>query len=203
MKKYFFSKTIALSLGVLAMSLLIGFIVLAWTEPTSSPPEGNVSPMGGHWTEVSGVLIPTNTELTAVQVEKLTIDIIDPVFNIDGEKYATYVADFAGGARIETSGVLNLKNREHVIDFTNLKKGSDLWLFWKASNKKLENIVVNLTPGFNGNVWYEKSGEVIILYSNQDGEISYSLSAPRVDYLKWPTFLENESIKGIDVLKYE
>jgi len=43
MKKYFLSKTIALSLGVLAMSLLISFIVLAWTEPGSAPPAGNVS----------------------------------------------------------------------------------------------------------------------------------------------------------------
>ena len=41
MKKYSLSKTIALSLGVLAMSLLLSFVVLAWTSPTEAPPGGN------------------------------------------------------------------------------------------------------------------------------------------------------------------
>lgn len=46
MKKYSISKTIALSLGVLAMSLLISFVVLAstWTGPIEVPPLGNVEP---------------------------------------------------------------------------------------------------------------------------------------------------------------
>jgi len=35
-------KSIALILGVLIMSLTIGYLVFAWTEPTSSPPGGNV-----------------------------------------------------------------------------------------------------------------------------------------------------------------
>jgi len=43
MKNYSIPKTIALSLGVLVMSLLFSFIVLAWTEPSSSPPLGNVA----------------------------------------------------------------------------------------------------------------------------------------------------------------
>lgn len=43
MKNYSLSKTIALSLGVLAMSLLISFVVLAWTGPDSPPPLGNVA----------------------------------------------------------------------------------------------------------------------------------------------------------------
>ncbi len=44
MKNYSISKTIALSLGVLVMSLLISFMVLAaWTEPDFPPPEGNVA----------------------------------------------------------------------------------------------------------------------------------------------------------------
>lgn len=42
MKNHSLSKTIALSLGVLVMSLLVSFIVLAWTGPSSPPPEGNV-----------------------------------------------------------------------------------------------------------------------------------------------------------------
>lgn len=37
------TKSIALILGVLAMSLSLGYLVLAWTEPSSSPPGDNVS----------------------------------------------------------------------------------------------------------------------------------------------------------------
>jgi hypothetical protein len=36
------TKSIALILGVLAMSFLVGYLVLAWTEPTTTPPGGNV-----------------------------------------------------------------------------------------------------------------------------------------------------------------
>ena len=36
------AKSIALILGVLAMSILVGYFVLAWTEPTAPPPGGNV-----------------------------------------------------------------------------------------------------------------------------------------------------------------
>ncbi|MDP2966918.1 MAG: hypothetical protein Q8N87_00650, partial [bacterium] len=36
------TKSVALILGVLAMSFLVGYLVLAWTEPTTTPPGGNV-----------------------------------------------------------------------------------------------------------------------------------------------------------------
>ena len=39
-----FSKTVALSVGVLAMVFFISLIVRAWTEPSSTPPGGNVPP---------------------------------------------------------------------------------------------------------------------------------------------------------------
>jgi len=37
------TKSIALILGVLAMSFLVGYLAFAWTDPTASPPGGNVS----------------------------------------------------------------------------------------------------------------------------------------------------------------
>jgi hypothetical protein len=36
------TKSVALILGVLAMSFLVGYLVLAWTEPSQTPPGGNV-----------------------------------------------------------------------------------------------------------------------------------------------------------------
>ena len=48
---------------------------------------------------------PTFANITA---NKLSINVIDPIFNINGKKYSTYAPDYAGGLRIETSGVIQL-----------------------------------------------------------------------------------------------
>ncbi|MBU4481292.1 hypothetical protein KKH59_03190 [Patescibacteria group bacterium] len=37
------TKSLALILGVLATSVFVSYLVLAWTEPSSAPPAGNVS----------------------------------------------------------------------------------------------------------------------------------------------------------------
>ena len=73
-----------------------------------------------------------------------------------------------------------------VIDFRNLEKGSDLWLFWQASNKNVNDLVVILTPGFDGKAWYEKQDNKITIFSGQKGEVSYRLSLPRKDASEWP-----------------
>ena len=122
-------------------------------------------------------------------INKLNVTTIDPVYEIDGEKYATYVADFAGGVRIETSGVLQALDKKE-IDFKDLEKGGDLWLFWQASNKSVNDLVVILTPGFNGKAWYEKQDNKIIIFSDQKGEVSYRLSLPRKDASEWPNKIE-------------
>jgi hypothetical protein len=44
MDKQISYKIIPLCLGVLAISFLLSYVVLAWTEPTMSPPGGNVAP---------------------------------------------------------------------------------------------------------------------------------------------------------------
>ena len=41
--------------------------------------------------------------------DKLNVGTIDPVFDINGKKYATYVIEFAGGTRVEIAGNVNLK----------------------------------------------------------------------------------------------
>jgi len=133
---------------------------------------------------------------------KVNAGTYDPIFDIDGKKYATYLADFAGGTRIETSGVIKLENGSYLIDFDNLKEGSNLWLFWQISNRKIEDLVVILTPGFDGKVWYEKKGNTITFLGGKSGEVSYRLSAPRVDYQNWSNLVEDQSLTGIKVSDY-
>lgn len=172
---------------------------------------GTVNP-GSYKLNVNGNANISST-LTA---NKVTTNIIDPIFNINNKKYATYVSDFAGGLRIETSGLADLQLMEaqplsdvkvseygYTINFNSLKEGSDLWLFWQASNKKLDAVSVLLSPNFEGKAWYKKEEERIIIYGDQEGEVSYRLSAPRVDHQKWGNLAEDQTLEGIDVSEYE
>ncbi|KPJ71830.1 hypothetical protein AMJ50_00785, partial [Parcubacteria bacterium DG_74_3] len=111
-------------------------------------------------------------------------------------------ADFAGGVRTETSEIVILRDGKYVIDFDELEKGSDLWLFWQTSNKNLKDFVVLLTPSFEGRVWYEKNGNTITIYGDESGEVSYGLSAPRVDYEEWDNLAKDQSLGGIIVSNY-
>ena len=138
-----------------------------------------------------------------ITVDKITVGTIDPIFNIDGEKYATYMADYAGGVRIETSGVAQLNSEgKYTIDFDNLEKGSDLWLFWQASNKDLTAVSVLLTPSFEGKTWYKKDGNILIVYGDKQGEVSHRLTALRIDYQKWGNLAEDQTFEGIDISDY-
>jgi len=142
------------------------------------------------------LIIDPNGSGETIIVGKLTVDTIDPVYEIDGKKYANYVSDFAGGVRTETSGILQLQTinyklqTEAVIDFDNLETGSDIWLFWETSNKEIADLVVLLTAGFSGNVRYEKQGNVLTIFGDSNGEVSYRLTMPRIDADEWPTLLD-------------
>ena len=141
-----------------------------------------------------------------IGVDKLTVGTIDPIHEIEGEEYATYVSFYAGGQKMETSGVVKLENKlqspitqvpnpqfSYIIDFNKLEKGSDLWLFWKTIHQDLDKMAVILTPNFNGKIWYEKIGSSkIVIFADSSGEVSYNLSAPREDYEKWPNLISKE-----------
>jgi len=145
---------------------------------------GNV----GIGTTTPGVRLVVNGD--ALITNKLTVSVIDPIYEIEGKKYITYVSDFAGGLRTETSGILKLKTKNNqpqaIIDFDNLEKGSDLWIFWQTSNKEIKDLVVLLTSSFEGKVWYNKDGNKLIILGDKEGEVSYRFTLPRFDAKNWP-----------------
>jgi len=231
--------------SVFLLAFAAVYICLAqWTEPSASPPSGNVdapintgsshqgklagniyaaafySSTGGDYFLDLDTASATSTIAGDLTVEgngnfgtttigggsgKINVGTIDPIFEIEGKKYSTYVPDYAGGTRIENSGVLKLGSNGEVgkwqqeINFKNLEKESDLWLFWQASNKNIDDVSIILTPSFSGNVWYEKEEAKITVYGNQKGEVSYNLSAPRVDYDHWGNLSEDQTLSGIKV----
>ncbi len=120
---------------------------------------------------------------------KVDVGTVDPIYTIGGKRYATYMAGMIG-VKEETTGQVVLDTEKHyVIDFKNLKEGSDLWLFAKTTNlkKNFDAMIVLLTPSFDGRVWYEKDARNLRLTirGSSAGEVSYRLTAPRFDWQVW------------------
>ena len=141
-----------------------------------------------------------NNDITGV--DKLDANTIDPVYDIGGIKYATYVPSMAGGVKEEVTGTIML-NSDYTMDFKNLEIGSDLWLFYQITDfgSDMENLQVFLTPGFNGNVWYEKNPDesTLTISGSSDGEVSYRFTASRFDWSKWSNYYEGNSSQGMIV----
>jgi hypothetical protein len=144
---------------------------------------------------------------TANFAGKLTANTIDPLYTISGTNYATYVPGMTG-EKEETAGTIDLeKNADGTygttMDFASAAKGSDLWLFAQATNlaNTMDQLIVNLTPSFNGNVWYTKNAtaDTLTIHGTAAGEVSYTLTAPRFDAAQWPNLApaSESSAKGL------
>lgn len=162
---------------------------------------------------VSGkIYADDGTSAADIIANKIDAVTVDPVYTIGGIKYATYLPGMTG-VKEETTGVVrlsylpnqsDLSNRtySYTFDFVNVREGSDLWLFAKTTNLEKEglgNVAVLLTPNFDGRVWYEKdaNNKKISIYgsptsigsrTSQNWEVSYRLTAPRLDYRAWTNY---------------
>ena len=177
---------------IIALTLVLAvgvFVVRAdFTGPSSSPPTGDgMISVDGTTLEING------------GSGKLTAGTIDPLYTIDGEKYATFMAGMLG-VKEEVTGLVDVQG-QYEIDFRNQSTGSDLWVFAKTTDleRNFDAMVVNLTPGFDGKVWYEKNSQdlKLTIHTNGSGEVSYRLTAPRFDFQEWPTGASNENADGL------
>jgi hypothetical protein len=138
---------------------------------------------------------------------KITVGTVDPVYNIDGMKYATYMAGMIG-VKEEVTGVVTMQRQpegknycQYIIDFDELEEGSDLWLFAKTTNLRnnIHKMSVLLTPAGNTQAWYQVNPEEykLIFYSNQPTVLSYRLTASRFDWEKWSNLAKDaDAITG-------
>ena len=177
---------------------------------------------GGSTTARFG-LVASDTVVVGGGAGKITAGTYDPIYSIGGEKYATYGAGMTG-EKEETAGVLQLQPMagdtaangtwKAVIDFGNLEKGSDLWLFSRVTDfgEGWSNLSVLLTPSFDGSAWYEKdaANDRLTVYGVPRSEtaisgppvpgsleVSYRLTAPRFDWQQWPNTSDDAITPGI------
>ncbi|MBI2066174.1 hypothetical protein HYT60_01565, partial [Candidatus Woesebacteria bacterium] len=139
---------------------------------------------------------------------KIDVGTVDPVYNIDGVKYSTYMAGMVGvkeetTGKVTTSEYLPGLGYKTTIDFKSEPDGSDLWLFSRATDLKnnIDKLVVLLSPSDNTRVWYDinKSLYTLSIYSSLPTEISYRLTAPRFDYALWTNYNDNPEATGFEV----
>jgi len=165
------------------------------TSPTEQLATAGLLFVGADDTTTLGVA--TSTFYGDIKIiGKLDVGTIDPVYTIDGTKYATYGHSTIG---IHEEIVFKVKptrwNPERkmydfVVDFDSLPIGSDLWLFYQVTDfgKSWENLVVSLTQAFDGRVFYEQDvkGKRLHVFSEKIGLVSVRLIARRYDATKWP-----------------
>jgi hypothetical protein len=153
-------------------------------------------------------------------VDKITAATFDPLYDIGGAKYSTYLPAIAGGVKEEYVGkgnfVINGNSLKlngnllyYVINFDDIKKGSDLWVWRNVVDFNKDNVEVLATPvGIPIPIAYEIEGNEIIftISSNQlqsisnnydklpaNIEFSYRLIGKRFDWQKWPTYAKDQS----------
>ena len=141
--------------------------------------------------------------------------VVDPVYQINGQNYATYAASFAGGVKEEYSSKARMMKSgykfkyRYVIDFNKIEEGSDLWVWFKTIDFNKDNVeVVATAKDAPAAIWYEIEENKIVfnaqyLYpssstslvnnnirSNEEPEsieFSYRLTGKRFDWRKHPT----------------
>ncbi len=143
------------------------------------------------------------TNLNNLTVNKITATTIDPLYNIGGINYSTFAPSIAGGVKEEYVGKakiseLNGKEYEVVIDFSQVKKGGDLWVWRQVVEFNKEAVEVAITPyGKFAQVYYFIDNNKLIFRADKPVEISYRLIAKRYDWRDWPTLSLDQETQGV------
>ena len=160
----------------------------------------------------SGIGTATSTFQGDLRITgKLDVSTIDPVYTIDGVKYATYGHSTVG---IKEEVFMNVELSEYdeasgkyvyEVTFNRLDIGSDLWLFWQITDFGAggQDLIVSLTPSFDGRVYYEKDekSRTLRIIADRTGEVSMRLAANRFDAVRWPNLRpdQDDPYKGFEL----
>ncbi|MCF7820702.1 MAG: hypothetical protein K9M44_04520, partial [Candidatus Pacebacteria bacterium] len=140
-----------------------------------------------------------------LNVDKLTVNTIDPLYTIGGINFSTYAPTVAGGVKEEYIGKFNIKRYndsvkayEYVIDFSKVDYASDLWLWRKVVDFSKDNVSVFITPyGSFANVYYVVEDNKVFLRSNVATKVDIRLIGNRFDWRQWKTISEDQTSKGM------
>lgn len=130
---------------------------------------------------------------------KITVTTLDPLYDIQGTKYATYAPSITGGVYEEFVGSGTFKKDigtgtyEFLVDFDRVPEGSDLWVWRHAVDFSKENVSVFMTPyGTFADTYYVIEENRIVMHANTPADFSFRLVGKRFDWKEWPTRAENQ-----------
>jgi hypothetical protein len=134
---------------------------------------------------------------------KIDAGTIDPMFNIEGKTYATYVPSIIG-VKEEITGMAITKQQgdefKFIIDFDKEGNSSDLWVWRNIIDFSKENIDVIATPyGQFADIYYYIEGNKIIFASDKETEFSYRLTGKRFDHEEWETAVPEKDGRGFKI----
>jgi hypothetical protein len=142
-------------------------------------------------------------------VNKLTVNTIDPLYDINNVLYSSYATSMIGGVKEEYIGKTKINRYnssvdeyEKVIDFSDEREGTELWLWYKTVDFNEDNVDVFITPsGSMAKVYYKVMDDSIILRSDRSVTVSYRLIGRRFDWQSWPTIAKDQSQKAGLIIK--
>jgi len=185
-----FSKILALCFGVLVMIFVLNYLVLAWTEPTQSPPEGNVpAPLNVGNTGQSksgGLILNTGGAATGLVVDKgnvgIGITVPNSKLDVIGNIHTTNNIDADGKistlGNIQAGGVLIIGNSNDAINGAIRFTGSGFEGYYNGKWNKL--------GGAGEFVTLTGSGQSIITYVRDNSWYGghWEASVVHVDFVK-------------------
>jgi hypothetical protein len=141
---------------------------------------------------MGGDINMANNNITAIN--KLTVNTIDPLYNIKGVNYSTFAPSMVGGVKEEYVGLVKIDQRlktgeyEKIIDFNQVAEGSDLWVWHKTIDFSPDKVQVIITPIAQfANTYYFIEDDKLVLRADKEVEVSYRLTGNRHDWQEWPT----------------
>jgi hypothetical protein len=149
------------------------------------------------------------TGVNELSVYKLSADVIDPLYTLNGANYATFVASIVGGVKEEYVGKIKIRKAvmtpegreyEAMIDFAAAEEGSELWVWYQVVDFGKDKVEALITPyGKFANTYYFIDGERLVFRADRPVEISYRLIGKRFDWRDWPLKPFDQSGKGLEV----
>jgi hypothetical protein len=140
-------------------------------------------------------------------VNKISVVVIDPLYDIGGTKYSTYAPSIVGPVKEEYVGRGEISQCDDQycswrLDFAKQKSGSDLWVWRQIIDFQPENVDVLMTAyGRPASLSYEIEDNQIVFYADRPTKFSYRLVGSRFDWRKWPTLAVDQSEEAGLIIK--
>ncbi|MCD5396208.1 MAG: hypothetical protein LR000_00835, partial [Candidatus Pacebacteria bacterium] len=135
-----------------------------------------------------------------LEVDKITVNTVDPVYKINNKKYVTYLLDMIG-LKAEVVGEGEAKDGKFEVDLAREPEGSDLWLFYNIV--KEDTIIPFVSSQSDADLYAYMEGSKFIVKireGNKNAKFSYRLIGTRKDYKDTDHLLKDSDVTNyIDI----